>query len=168
MRANQYSAASGSDPRRRFMQGRDEVVVLLPVLVVQRRSLGQQLRQRRRVERRRSRRQRLQLLGHVQQITPVPVRHRPQHVPRDPASAAAATRPLRLRPGRAAGRAPPRPAAAAPAPGNATVAPRSARRTGSPSSHPTSTTVPSSTTGRKPSCCARLNRWISSTNSSVA
>ena len=33
---------------------------------------------------------------------------------------------------------------------------------------PTSTTVPSSTTGRKPSCWARLKRWISSTNSKVA
>ena len=32
---------------------------------------------------------------------------------------------------------------------------------------PTSTMVPSSITGRKPSCCARLKRWISSTNSSV-
>ena len=32
---------------------------------------------------------------------------------------------------------------------------------------PTSTTVPSSTYGRNPSCCARLKRWISSTNSSV-
>ena len=32
---------------------------------------------------------------------------------------------------------------------------------------PTRVTVPSSTTGRKPSCCARLKRWISSTNSSV-
>ena len=32
---------------------------------------------------------------------------------------------------------------------------------------PTRVTVPSSTTGRKPSCCARLKRWISSTKSSV-
>ena len=32
---------------------------------------------------------------------------------------------------------------------------------------PTRVTVPSSTTGRKPSCWARLKRWISSTNSSV-
>ena len=32
---------------------------------------------------------------------------------------------------------------------------------------PTSVTVPSSTTPRKPSCCARLKRWISSTNSRV-
>ena len=32
---------------------------------------------------------------------------------------------------------------------------------------PTSTMVPSSITGRKLSCCARLKRWISSTNSSV-
>ena len=32
---------------------------------------------------------------------------------------------------------------------------------------PTSTMVPSSITGRKQSCCARLKRWISSTNSSV-
>jgi SpoVK/Ycf46/Vps4 family AAA+-type ATPase len=32
---------------------------------------------------------------------------------------------------------------------------------------PTSTMVPSSTTGRKESCCARLKRWISSTNRSV-
>ena len=32
---------------------------------------------------------------------------------------------------------------------------------------PTSVTVPRSTKGRKPSCCARLKRWISSTNSSV-
>ena len=32
---------------------------------------------------------------------------------------------------------------------------------------PTSTMVPSSITGRKESCCARLKRWISSTNSSV-
>ena len=32
---------------------------------------------------------------------------------------------------------------------------------------PTSTTVPSSITGQKRSCCARLKRWISSTNSSV-
>ena len=32
---------------------------------------------------------------------------------------------------------------------------------------PTSTTVPSSITGRKESCCARLKRWISSTKSSV-
>ena len=33
---------------------------------------------------------------------------------------------------------------------------------------PISVTVPVSTTGRKPSCWARLKRWISSTNSSVA
>ncbi len=32
---------------------------------------------------------------------------------------------------------------------------------------PTRVTVPSSTYGRKPSCCARLKRWISSTNSRV-
>ena len=32
---------------------------------------------------------------------------------------------------------------------------------------PTSTMVPSSITGRNESCCARLKRWISSTNSSV-
>ena len=32
---------------------------------------------------------------------------------------------------------------------------------------PTSTMVPSSITGRNRSCCARLKRWISSTNSSV-
>ena len=32
---------------------------------------------------------------------------------------------------------------------------------------PTRMTVPSSMTGRKESCCARLKRWISSTNSSV-
>ena len=32
---------------------------------------------------------------------------------------------------------------------------------------PTSTMVPSSITGRKLSCCARLKRWISSTKSSV-
>ena len=32
---------------------------------------------------------------------------------------------------------------------------------------PTSVTVPSSITGRKPSCWARLKRWISSTKSSV-
>ena len=32
---------------------------------------------------------------------------------------------------------------------------------------PTSVTVPSSITGRKESCCARLKRWISSTKSSV-
>ena len=32
---------------------------------------------------------------------------------------------------------------------------------------PTSTMVPSSTTGRNESCCARLKRWISSTKSSV-
>ena len=32
---------------------------------------------------------------------------------------------------------------------------------------PISVTDPSSTTGRKLSCCARLNRWISSTNSNV-
>ena len=33
---------------------------------------------------------------------------------------------------------------------------------------PTSVTVPSSMTGRNESCWARLKRWISSTNSSVA
>ena len=33
---------------------------------------------------------------------------------------------------------------------------------------PTSVTTPCSTNGRKPSCWARLKRWISSTNSSVA
>jgi hypothetical protein len=32
---------------------------------------------------------------------------------------------------------------------------------------PTNVTVPFSTKGRKPSCCARLKRWISSTNSKV-
>ncbi len=32
---------------------------------------------------------------------------------------------------------------------------------------PTKTTVPSSTYGRKTSCCARLKRWTSSTKSSV-
>ncbi len=53
------------------------------------------------------------------------------------------------------------------APGSATAARAFSAKDGFSVVAPTSVTVPSSTIGRKPSCWARLKRWISSTNSSV-
>ena len=60
---------------QRLMQGGDQVVMLLPVLVVQRGAPREQGRQPGGVERFRVLRQREDLLGHVQQVAPVAIGH---------------------------------------------------------------------------------------------
>ena len=151
----------------RFVQRRDQIVVAVLALVVDRRAplddASAALRRRtprRALPRARPPRRASALRGR---------RRRPCAISTARAVLVERQR-LRLRSPRrapAAFRGCPRQACGRPARARATASAALSSKDGFSVVAPTRTIVPSSMTGRKLSCCARLKRWISSTNSSV-